>query len=181
MRKRRDVVMRVAVVFAVIGGVPVAVAGQVTDAHAGHSEHAGKEGREIKALDPADVEAYLAGAGMGFALAAELNAYPGPRHVLELADELRLTAEQRAETQRVFERMQEQAVSLGREIVELEKQLDQRFAHRHIDAAVLTDLTGRIAALNGRVRAVHLLAHIEVTALLDESQIARYDELRGYR
>ena len=33
---------------------------------------------------------------MGLALAAELNGYPGPSHVLELADKLELSAEQRA-------------------------------------------------------------------------------------
>ena len=31
-----------------------------------------------------------AGRGMGLALAAELNGYPGPAHVLELADKLDL-------------------------------------------------------------------------------------------
>ena len=30
---------------------------------------------------------------MGLALAAELNGYPGPLHVIELADSLRLTPE----------------------------------------------------------------------------------------
>src|SRR5690606_12651021 len=69
--------------------------------HAGHSPYAGLQGREIKALDSTAVRDYLAGAGMGFALAAELNGYPGPRHVLELADQLQLTPEQKAATQRI--------------------------------------------------------------------------------
>jgi hypothetical protein len=149
--------------------------------HAGHSEHAGKQAREIKALDPSAVEEYRTGAGMGLALAAELNSYPGPRHVLELATELALTEPQRAETQRIFERMQREAVALGEQIIGLEQQLDQRFAHRHIDESVLTDLTGSIAVLNGRLRAVHLLAHLQVTALLSDEQVSRYDVLRGYR
>jgi hypothetical protein len=31
---------------------------------------------------------------MGLALAAELNGYPGPRHAIDLANQLRLTADQ---------------------------------------------------------------------------------------
>lgn len=160
--------------------LPTAALAQGHDAHAGHSQHAGKEARAIKALDDAEVRDYLAGAGMGYALAAELNGYPGPLHVLELATELGLTAEQRAATQGVFDRMKERATSLGEEIVALEQQLDQRFAHRHIDAAVLGDLTARIATLQGRLRAVHLAAHLETTALLSAEQITLYPKLRGY-
>ena len=37
------------------------------------------------------------------ALAAELNGYPGPSHVLELADKLELSTEQRASMQRLFD------------------------------------------------------------------------------
>ena len=58
-----------------------------------HSPYAGQEKREIKALSQEDVEGYLTGQGMGFAKAAELNQYPGPKHVLELARELRLEKE----------------------------------------------------------------------------------------
>ena len=50
--------------------------------------YAGLETREIKALSPEQIEDLLAGEGMGYALAAELNHYPGPRHVLALAAEL---------------------------------------------------------------------------------------------
>lgn len=148
--------------------------------HAGHSEHAGKESREIKALDDAAVRDYLSGAGMGLALAAELNGYPGPRHVLELSRELDLTAEQRSATERIFARMQEAAVAAGEELIELEKQLDARFAHRHIDERVLAELVAGIATVNGRLRAVHLQAHLDTSALLSAAQIRRYNELRGY-
>ena len=44
------------------------------------------QGRSIMALSAEQIGSYLAGDGMGFALAAELNGYPGPRHVLELAE-----------------------------------------------------------------------------------------------
>ncbi|NIN54376.1 MAG: hypothetical protein GTO38_03650, partial [Hydrogenophaga sp.] len=46
--------------------------------------YAGLERREIKALAAEQVRAHLDGDGMALALAAELNAYPGPMHVLQL-------------------------------------------------------------------------------------------------
>ena len=39
-------------------------------------------------------------ASMGLALAGELNGYPGPKHVLELAAELDLSEDQRRAVQR---------------------------------------------------------------------------------
>ena len=47
-------------------------------------------------VDPYTVADLKAGRGMGLALAAELNGYPGPSHVLELADKLKLSAEDKA-------------------------------------------------------------------------------------
>jgi hypothetical protein len=57
------------------------------------SPYAGQEQRPIKALSDQEVAALLAGQGAGFAKAAELNGYPGPMHVLELADRLALSAD----------------------------------------------------------------------------------------
>ena len=74
------------------------------------SGYAGQESREIKALSPEEVDAYLSGKGMGFAKAAELNGYPGPAHVLELAAELQLSADQRRRTEALFAAMQSQAL-----------------------------------------------------------------------
>ena len=71
-------------------------------AAAPESPYVGQESRGIKALSPEDVDAYLAGKGMGLAKAAELNGYPGPAHVLELASQLSLTSDQRARTQALF-------------------------------------------------------------------------------
>lgn len=174
--------MRVILMCAAVamGAAPTAAAAQSHADHAAHSQYASIQGREIKALDSATVANYLAGAGMGFALAAELNGYPGPRHVLELAEQLKLTDEQRLAMQRIFDEMQKQAVEVGTQIVELERQLDRRFAHRHVDAATIADLTGRIGALNGRVRTIHLAAHLDTTALLSDVQVRDYNRLRGY-
>ena len=49
------------------------------------SPYAGQQARQVKALSKAEIEGLLAGRGLGYAKAAELNHYPGPRHVLDLA------------------------------------------------------------------------------------------------
>src|ERR1700731_5463395 len=79
--------------------------------------YAGMQTRAIKALSEQQVADLGAGRGMGLALAAELNGYPGPSHVLELADKLNLSADQRAEIQRLFESMRAEAVPLGSKLI----------------------------------------------------------------
>ncbi len=145
-----------------------------------HSPYAGLEEREIKALAEERVAGYLEGHGMSYALAAELNGYPGPKHVLELASELGLDAGQRAATGRAFDEMRRRAVELGREIVELERGLDRAFAEGSIDAAGLEARTAEIARTEGELRAAHLLAHLRMAEILTAEQRARYAELRGY-
>lgn len=142
--------------------------------------YAGEERREIKSLSAEEVEQLLNGHGMGLARAAELNHYPGPRHVLELAAELRLTPEQRAQTQAAFERMRDEAVRLGRRIVERERALDALFARGDMNAGKLRTETSEIAQLQGALRAAHLVAHLEMRRILSPQQIKKYDELRGY-
>ena len=109
------------------------------------SPYAGEESREIKSLSRSEIDGYLQGHGMGYAKAAELNHYPGPRHVLDLANELALTDEQIKQTQAIFERMQQKAVAFGKQLVEKEAELDRRFADGSIDAISLDALVTDIA------------------------------------
>lgn len=145
-----------------------------------HSPYKGDEKREIKALSEQDVHAYLEGQGMGLAKAAELNQYPGPKHVLEFASELKLSDKQAAETKASFERMRREAVRIGASIVEKEKYLDRLFAEKQIDSSKLQTMTGEIGKLQGELRFVHLKAHLEMRGILTEEQVKKYDELRGY-
>jgi len=144
------------------------------------SSYAGQEQRAIKALSPQDIKMYLEGHGMGFAKAAELNHYPGPRHVLDLAMELKLSHEQFTRTQQIFDAMHNSAVTLGKRIVEKEKQLDSLYATQKISEAQLRAVVGEIARLQGELRVTHLNAHLEMKKILTPVQTAKYDELRGY-
>jgi Spy/CpxP family protein refolding chaperone len=142
--------------------------------------YAGMQTRPIKALSEQQVADLGAGRGMGLALAAELNGYPGPSHVLELADKLDLTADQRAGVQRLFDSMKMEAVPLGAKLIEQEAELDRQFASRTITPESLKVSTGAVAATQGALREAHLKYHLSTAALLTPGQMRRYTELRGY-
>jgi Spy/CpxP family protein refolding chaperone len=161
---------------------PIAIFGYAAGsvAQEAPSPYRGQEGREIKSLSSEEIRSLEAGEGMGFAKAAELNRYPGPKHVLDLAEALELSEEQRIQTQEAFDRMHKKAVALGSAIVEEERGLDRLFRDREIDQKKLEAAVREIARLQGKLRLAHLEAHLEMRSLLTQEQIDRYVELRGY-
>lgn len=146
-----------------------------------HSNYAGQENRAIKSLSDADIAAYTNGEGMGLAKIAELNGFPGPKHILENEAALDLSAEQKTEVQRSFQKMKEKAVALGKQIVEKEKELDELFRQNKIDGSLLQEKTQTIARLQGDLRSAHLEAHLEMKKLLSSPQVEKYNRLRGYQ
>src|SRR6202165_5722338 len=94
--------------------------------------YAGMQTRPIKALSDQQIADLRAGRGVGLALAAELNGYPGPSHVLELADKLDLTTDQRTKVQGLFDSMKAEAIPLGARLIEQEAALDKQFASRTV-------------------------------------------------
>jgi Spy/CpxP family protein refolding chaperone len=144
------------------------------------SGYAGEESREIKSISPEDVEAYLSGKGMGLAKAAELNGYPGPSHVLALAGELGLSADQKQRTEALFKSMEFKAIPLGRLFIEEERKLDRMFAAKAVTRDSLAKSLQRIGTLQAQVRRAHLETHLAQAGILTPTQIAKYMELRGY-
>jgi Spy/CpxP family protein refolding chaperone len=144
------------------------------------SPYAGQQARSIKALSEEDIAALRKGEGMGMAKAAELNGYPGPVHVLTLAEQLGLTEDQLKQVTAIYNHMSTAAKPLGDELISREQALDQLFAKGEITPAHLTAATAAIGELQGRLRSVHLAAHLEIRALLNTDQIALYQRLRGY-
>lgn len=142
--------------------------------------YAGLEARPVKALSEQQVADLRAGRGMGLALAAELNGYPGPLHVLEHADTLALTSDQRARTAALFEAMKAEAVLLGERLIEQEGELERLFATRSVQPSSLEAATSTIGATHEKLRAEHLGYHLAMMDVLTPQQVRRYGVVRGY-
>jgi hypothetical protein len=138
------------------------------------------QARSIKSLSEQQLADLSAGRGMGLALAAELNGYPGPSHVLELADKLDLSADQRTRVKTLFDSMKQEAVPLGTKLIEQEAQLDRQFANHTVTPASLKSAAAAIATTQGELRETHLKYHRTTVALLMDGQRKQYAELRGY-
>ncbi len=170
--------MRYVVPFLVFAAMPGALLGQ--DPHDHTSPYAAKHDSEVPSLTSEEIEQFRAGEGMGFAKAAELNSYPGPKHALEMAGELGLSEDQITALEAIRAAMLADAIRLGEELIEAENTLNRRFQHRHIDGEILRSLIEDVESIRAELRFVHLSAHISTTALLSEAQIAAYNRLRGY-
>jgi hypothetical protein len=142
--------------------------------------YAGLQVRPIKALSDQQVADLKEGRGMGLALAAELNGYPGPLHVLEFAETLQLSAAQRAKVQQLFDAMKTETISLGQRLLAQETELDRQFAGRSVTEASIAAATRAIGLTQAALRAAHLKYHLATNEVLTPAQVHRYGELRGY-
>ena len=156
------------------------LAAQGAFAQPAQQPYAGMETRPIKALSEQEIAGLRTGRGMGLALAAELNGYPGPRHVLELADRLDLSDEQRRSVKALFDEMTAEAVELGTKLIEREADLDGLFAARTISQDSLSAATAGIGEVQAELRKAHLKYHLLTAAMLTPHQVQLYSQLRGY-
>jgi Spy/CpxP family protein refolding chaperone len=145
------------------------------------SPYAGFETRAIKALSDQQISELRSGLGMSLALAAELNGYPGPRHVLELASDINLSNAQRAKVEELFADMKAESIAIGERLIAQEAELDGQFARKTVTPASLMASTQAIGATQASLRATHLKYHLLTVDVLTPAQTQRYLELRGYR
>lgn len=141
--------------------------------------HVTAEGDTTYGLSQREAQGLLAGRGMGMARPAEMNGYPGPLHVLELADELALTPEQKQQAREAREQVVTEVPVLGRQIVEKELALDRLFRSGSAEATQIDALTQEISQLRAALRAIHLRAHVVMQRALAVEQVRAYMEARG--
>ncbi|MBX2853758.1 MAG: hypothetical protein KTR21_02155 [Rhodobacteraceae bacterium] len=144
------------------------------------SPYSDEQEHEVSSLSPEDLSALRAGAGWGLAKPAELNGWPGPRHVLDLSKELELTAAQMEEIEKIFQDMNQAARRLGADLIERERDLDAAFEAGDLDQTVLAGLVAKTEETRAELRLTHLQAHLATTPLLSGAQKQRYQHLRGY-
>jgi hypothetical protein len=145
-----------------------------------HQPDADLKGRDIKALSQQQINDLKSGKGMSLALAAELNGYPGPAHVLELADKLKLNEQQKKRMQEMFKAMTKETRTLGIMVIEEEKKLNKLFKNKLANEQNLKETTLKIGEAQAKLREAHLRYHLLTTAILSKEQIDNYNRLRGY-
>src|SRR5262245_41873426 len=118
------------------------------------------------------------GRGFGLAFAADQNGYPGPLHVLELKDQLKLTADQEAKAQALLHAMFAESKPKSARLLEAEAKLRRLFADRAADDAAVRAAVAEVERARSEVRLVHLLAHLKTRDLLTEDQRRIYHAAR---
>src|SRR5258705_3574527 len=163
-----------------VGMIVLSMAGSAMAADGLTSPYRDQAAREIRALTQQEVADFRDGRGMGLARAAELNGYPGPRHVLDAAraGQLPLTAAQLRTVQGLFDSMAQRAQRLGGQILREEQSLEGEFRTGRINEADLRARVARIATPPGQPRAGHLRTHLENRAALTRQHGPRYHERR---
>ncbi len=101
--------------------------------------------------------------------------------MLELADRLGLSDEQRSAVRRQFEAMKAETIPIGEQLIGQEAALDALFAEHKATSKSVTEAAAEIGATQGKLRAAHLKYHLATLDLLQPAQVKRYAELRGYR
>lgn len=144
--------------------------GAATDAPV-PTPYAGMQQRAIKSLSDQEITDLRAGRGMGLALAAELNGYPGPSHVLDLANQLGLSPDQRSRTAAAFAAMKDETTVIGQQVIAGETELDRLFSGRNVTPENLDAAVMRIATAQGQLRAAHLRYHLQITSILTPEQV----------
>lgn len=142
--------------------------------------YTGQQNRAITSFSDDEISGLRDGRGLGFAKPAELNGYPGPLHVLELAAELGLTDQQRETVEAIFARMKQAAQATGARYLEAESAVDAAFRAGSASPQRIAELVRQADQARAEVRLAHLQAHIETAPLLTADQRRRYAELRGY-
>jgi len=168
---------------ALLAGIAPALAQHAHHAPAAHppaGSYAGLQAREVAGLSAEEVADLRAGRGMGMALPAELNGYPGPMHVLDLAEPLALSEAQRAALTAEMRAMRQAALPLADQLIAAEQALDALFRQQRATPADVAAGSEAAALARGRLRAIHLQAHLVTRAALTPEQRQTYARLRGY-
>ena len=96
---------------------------------------------------------------------------PGPAHLLEMKDEIDLSAKQIRAIENRSKKMKQEAIPLGLELIELERELNDHFASQTITDELLRQILRRIAQVHRQLRYVHLSAHLRTPDILKSEQI----------
>jgi Spy/CpxP family protein refolding chaperone len=136
-------------------------------------------GAMLSGISESEKEALLTGSGLGAGMIAMMNGYPGPKHVLEMGDELELSAEQREEIGTIFAERKASFVKMGQELVEKDEELTAMFESGSVDTEEVEKKAREIGDLQGKLRAGHLNAHVLTWEALTPAQREKLASMQG--
>ena len=131
-----------------------------------------------QACDGAFEETVRDGRGFGMAFVADQQGYPGPLHVLELKDRLRLSRDQEAKAQALLAAMFAESRPKSARLLNAEARLRQLFAAGRPDEAAVRTAVGEVETARADVRLVLLLFHVKMRDALTDEQRRVYQEAR---
>ena len=166
----------------VVVAIATATAGPAL-AQSGHGHQHGGGGdaqahQRVEACQREFDQVVADGRGFGLAFPADQNGYPGPLHVLELKDRLRLTPEQETRMRALFEAMLAEARPRAARLAAAEARLRQIFVERAADDAGVRTAVAEAETARAEVRLAHLLTHLRTRDVLTEAQRQAYHQLR---
>jgi hypothetical protein len=94
--------------------------------------------------------------------------------------EIDLSSKQIRDIEDLYKKMRKEAIALGTELIELERQLNNHFSDGTITYEILDTLLERISEVQKKLRYVHLATHLKTPDILTPAQLALYNKLRGY-
>ena len=145
----------------------------------GHTQGAPSDGQHRAEVCNDEFEAVVRdGRGFDMAFAADQHGYPGPLHVLELRDRLRLDATQEARVRALLQTMFDEARPKGARLLDAEARLRRLFGAGAADPSAVRTAVAEVEKARTELRMVHLLAHLETRALLTDAQRRAYHEAR---
>ena len=139
----------------------------------GHSDYRAVD-RWLKEFDKVVGE----GRGFGLAFAADQHGYPGPMHVLELKDRLRLTGDQERAMHRLVDDMLAQSRPAAARLLATEQQLRALFALGAANETAVHAAVVDVERTRTEVRMIHLLAHLKTREILSVEQRRLYHAAR---
>jgi hypothetical protein len=169
---------KVSIPFLILILIPLSISSAADPSY--KSKYTGEERREIKSFSEGDIEELKNGKGWGLAKVAELNGVPGPAHLLEMKDDIDLSAKQIGAIEDLYNKMKREAIPLGFELIDIERELNNHFANRTITDELLNVLLEKVAQVQKKLRYVHLSTHLKTPNILTAEQIVLYNKLRGY-
>lgn len=146
--------------------------------HSGHGAHTTAPRHSPDVCEREFERVVADGRGFGMAFAADRHGYPGPLHVLELATQLGLSADQEIRVRALMDAMFAESRPKGAALLAAERRLTALFASGRPDADSVRAAVTEVERLRAELRTLHLVTHLRTRDLLSDAQRKAYHAAR---